>query len=161
MSAAAALDLLRRRGFTLAVAESLTGGALADAFVSVPGASEVLNGAVVAYATSLKHTLLGVEAILLATEGPVYPEVAAQMARGVRVALAVDGRAADAGVATTGVAGPGSQDGRPAGTVWVAAAVGDAVVVDGRRFDGDRASVRAAAVALALDALLRALADEE
>jgi nicotinamide-nucleotide amidase len=120
--AAAALDALRRRGWTLAVAESLTGGALADAFVRVPGASAVLVGAVVAYATPLKASVLGVDRGLLDREGPVHPDVAAQMADGVRVALAVDGRPADAGIATTGVAGPEPQGGRPPGTVYVAVA---------------------------------------
>ena len=151
------LDRLRAAGMTLAVAESLTGGLLIDAFVSVPGASDVLHGGLVAYATPVKHSVLGVDAALLDAEGPVHPQVAEQMARGVRAALAVDGRAADAGVATTGVAGPGDQDGRPAGTVWVAAAIGDDVIVEGARFTGDRAAVRAATVVLALDTLLRAL----
>jgi nicotinamide-nucleotide amidase len=155
------LERLRASGRTLAVAESLTGGLLADAFVSVPGASAVLHGAVVAYATPLKHTVLGVDAALLAAEGPVHPEVATQMARGVREALRVEGRPADAGLATTGVAGPGAQDGRPAGTVWVAAAVGGEVVVAGKEFAGDRAAVRAAAVQLALDTLGRALQGTE
>lgn len=90
-AAAAALEELRRRGLTLAVAESLTGGALSAALVSVPGASAVLRGAVVAYATPVKASLLGVDPGLLAAHGPVDPEVARQMARGVRP-LRVAGR---------------------------------------------------------------------
>jgi nicotinamide-nucleotide amidase len=105
-AAADVLALLRERGLTLAVAESLTGGALCDAFVSVPGASAVLRGAVVAYATPVKASVLGVDAALLEREGPVHPDVARAMADGVRRVLAVDGRPADVGVATTGVAGP-------------------------------------------------------
>jgi nicotinamide-nucleotide amidase len=161
MTAARVLELLRSEGRTLAVAESLTGGLLADAFVRVPGASAVLLGAVVAYATPVKHTVLGVDADLLAREGPVDPEVARQMADGVRRAVAVDGRPADVGVATTGVAGPGPQDGKPAGTVWVGAAVGDRLVARSALLPGDRPAVRAGAVELALALLLEALEASE
>ncbi|MDH2444997.1 nicotinamide-nucleotide amidohydrolase family protein [Amnibacterium sp. CER49] len=157
--AAGVLALLRERGLTLAVAESLTGGALCDAFVSVPGASSVLRGAVVAYATPLKASVLGVDAALLEREGPVHPDVARAMADGVRRALAVEGRPADVGVATTGVAGPEPQGGRPVGTVFAGVAVGDRVVAVEGRFPGDRAAVRAAAVALALGALRDTLAE--
>ncbi|WP_375399647.1 CinA family protein [uncultured Amnibacterium sp.] len=155
--AAALLERLAADGRTLAVAESLTGGLLADAFVSVPGASRVLLGAVVAYATPVKHSLLGVDARLLAREGAVHPQVAEQMAEGVRAAVAVDGRSADVGLATTGVAGPDPQDGQPPGTVFVAAAVAGTVLVLSSRFEGDRDRVRHDAVALALDALTQAL----
>jgi nicotinamide-nucleotide amidase len=86
MTAGRVLELLRSQGRTLAVAESLTGGLLADAFVRVPGASAVLLGGVVAYATPVKHTVLGVDADLLDREGPVDPEVARQMADGSRPA---------------------------------------------------------------------------
>jgi nicotinamide-nucleotide amidase len=158
--AAAALDALRVRGWTLAVAESLTGGALADAFVRVPGASAVLVGAVVAYATPLKATVLGVDRALLDREGPVHPEVAVQMADGVRLVLAVDGRPADVGVATTGVAGPDPQGGQPPGTVYVAVATPldrRAVRVE---LPGDRAAVRSGAVDAALGLVLSALVQE-
>jgi nicotinamide-nucleotide amidase len=157
MTADGVLDALRDRGWTLAVAESLTGGLLADAFVRVPGASAVLVGGVVAYATPVKHSLLGVDAGLLERNGPVDPEVARQMADGVRRAVAVEGRPADVGVSTTGVAGPEGQGGRPPGTVWVGVAVGERLVARGATLPGDRAEVRAGAVRLALDALLEAL----
>ena len=84
---AALVATLHERRETLAVAESLTGGALAAAVVDVPGASTVLRGGVVAYATDLKHALLGVDEVLLAAEGAVHPEVARQMADGVRERL--------------------------------------------------------------------------
>ena len=113
--AADVVHTLAARRETLAVAESLTGGALAAAVVEVPGASAVLRGGVVAYATDLKHALLGVDAGLLAAEGAVHPEVARQMADGVRERLG-----ATWGVATTGVAGPDPQDGVQPGTVYVA-----------------------------------------
>ena len=77
MSAASILKRLESRGFKLAIAESLTGGLLSAEFVSVPGASNVLLGSIVAYQTSLKHELLGVSRTLLENQGPVDPEVAA------------------------------------------------------------------------------------
>jgi nicotinamide-nucleotide amidase len=161
MTAARALDLLRDRGWTLAVAESLTGGLLADAFVRVPGASAVLVGGVVAYATPVKHSVLGVDAELLEQRGPVDPEVARQMADGVRRAVAVDGRPADVGVSTTGVAGPDGQGGKPPGTVWVGVAVGERRLARGATLPGDRAAVREGTVRLAVEVLLEALTAPE
>lgn len=161
MTAERVLDLLRASGRTLAVAESLTGGLLADAFVRVPGASAVLAGAVVAYATPLKHSVLGVDAALLERTGPVDPEVARQMADGVRRALAVDGRVADVGIATTGVAGPDAQSGKPPGTVWIGVAVGGRLLARGATLRGDRSAVRRASVDLAVAVLLEALAVPE
>lgn len=154
-SASDALDALIGRGWTLGVAESLTGGALAAEFVSVPGASAALRGAVVAYATPVKHTLLGVDADLLAARGPVHPEVALQMAVGVRQAVHVDGRAADVGVSTTGIAGPESPDGQPVGTVHVAVATPDGAVTEAYEFSGDRSLIRLQAVEAALSLLIR------
>lgn len=148
---------LIRRGWTLGVAESLTGGGLAAEIVTVPGVSATLLGGVVAYATPVKATLLGVDAALLAAQGPVHPEVAAQMAIGVRAAVQVEGRPADVGISTTGVAGPDSPDGQPVGTVHVGVATPDGVRSHLFRFDGDRAAVRAqtvdAAIAKAIDAI--------
>ena len=127
LSTAALIDLLRERGLTVAVAESLTGGLVVAELVSVAGASDVVLGGVVAYSTELKHTVIGVDADLLAEHGPVHPQVAEQMADRVRDALAVGGRRADVGLATTGVAGPGAQDGHPAGTVYLGIAIGESV----------------------------------
>lgn len=125
--AAHAVTLAGRAGVRIAVAESLTGGRLADALVSIPGVSSVFSGGVVAYDTAIKRSVLGVDETLLSTRGPVDPEVAAQMAAGVRrvcATPAADGtvRSADIGVSTTGVAGPDPdpQSGQRPGTVWVA-----------------------------------------
>lgn len=149
-TAAQVLASLGRAGRSLAVAESLTGGMLAATLVDVPGASSVFRGAVVAYATDLKSALLGVDSALLDSRGAVDPEVARQMAAGVR-----DRLGADVGVATTGVAGPDPQDGQPPGTVFVAVDVrGGLSQVQAFVLDGDRAAVRAATVQAAL-ALLR------
>ncbi|WP_460445883.1 CinA family protein [Angustibacter aerolatus] len=116
-AAADAARTLLAAGATVATAESLTGGMLGAALTAVPGVSAAYRGGVVSYATDLKHALLGVDADLLAREGAVHPDVARAMALGVR-----DRLGADWGIATTGVAGPDPQDGRPAGTVYVAVA---------------------------------------
>ncbi|WP_285598369.1 CinA family protein [Kineosporia sp. NBRC 101731] len=115
--AARIVSALSEQGRTLAVAESLTGGLVSASLVAVPGASAVLRGAVVAYATEVKKDVLGVDPDLLSAKGPVDPDVAAQMATGARRLLK-----ADIGIATTGVAGPGPADGAPAGRVFVAVA---------------------------------------
>jgi nicotinamide-nucleotide amidase len=151
-SASGVVQVLVARGETLAVAESLTGGALASALVEVPGVSAVLRGGVVAYATDLKHALLGVDPDLLATRGAVDPEVARQMADGVRRRLG-----ASWGVATTGVAGPDPQDGRPPGLVFVAVSGPAGASVQRLGLAGGRAEVRTAAVQAALALLGRVL----
>lgn len=115
--AARVLELLAGQRSTLAVAESLTGGLVTATLVSVPGASAVLRGGVVSYATDLKHALLGVDQELLARVGPVDIDVAREMAEGARSRLG-----ATYGLATTGVAGPDPQDGIPVGTVVTAVA---------------------------------------
>lgn len=150
------IHTLIQRGLTIAVAESLTGGLLTAELTSVPGASAVVLGGAVVYATEPKHTLLGVDAALLATEGPVHPEVARQLAVGVRDRLAVAGRAADIGVATTGVAGPDPQGGRPVGTVYVGVASDAGARSVALALTGDRDGIRRQTVVEAV----RALADE-
>lgn len=148
---------LARRRLTVATAESLTGGLVAAELVGVPGASVVVRGGVVAYDTELKHRVLGVDAELLARRGPVDPDVAAQMARGVRDALRADAGPADVGLSTTGVAGPDPQGGQPPGTVFVAVALGDLVEVRSLDLEGDRSSVRHGSVDAVLGLLLQVL----
>lgn len=155
--------LLTVSGATLAVAESLTGGLVAAEITSVPGASKAFRGSVTAYATELKHQLLGVDAALLAERGAVDAQVAAQMAAGVRKALG-----ADWGIATTGVAGPEPQDGQPVGTVFVAvdgpfgpdsdAAGGEVAAL---RLNGGRAEIRRESVRSVLALLLERLVSEQ
>lgn len=153
-----AIRLLGGRVQTVATAESLTGGLVGAALTGVPGASQVYRGGVIAYATDLKGQLLGVDAGLLARVGAVDERVAAAMAQGVRARLG-----ADYGLATTGVAGPDPQDGKPPGTVWVAVATGwrtwtfDASM---REPVGDRAGVRVHTVLRALRHLCDVLRDE-
>lgn len=139
---------------TLAVAESLTGGLVAARVVDVPGASAVLRGAVVAYATDLKARLLGVDPDLLAERGAVDAEVAAQMAAGVRSRLG-----ADWGLSTTGVAGPEPQHGLAPGTVFLGLAGPDGVQVRALQLTGSRARIRDGTVAAALDLLQFALGE--
>ncbi|MBC7291006.1 MAG: nicotinamide-nucleotide amidohydrolase family protein [Actinotalea sp.] len=142
-------------GVTIAAAESLTGGSVTDALVGVPGASACLRGGVVAYATEVKQTVLGVDAALLGRHGAVHPDVAAQMAAGVRRVLG-----ADFGVATTGVAGPDPQDGCRPGTVHVAVCGPTRTVVRSAEGTGHVAGDRAAVRRWARDAALLLLLDE-
>ena len=133
-------------GFTVAVAESLTGGLLAAAITAVPGASAVFRGSVTAYATELKASVLGVDAGLLAREGAVDAEVARQMAAGVRELLG-----ATVGLATTGVAGPTEQDGKPVGLVYIGyAGRNREPIAEELRLSGDREAIRAQTVVRAL-----------
>jgi nicotinamide-nucleotide amidase len=146
--------LIRRladRGLTLAVAESLTGGQLTAEFTRPAGASAVVVGGIVVYATELKHSLVGVDAALLAEHGPVHPEVAAQLAAGVRTAAAVNGRPADIGVSTTGVAGPDGQGGQEPGTVFVGVSSAAGTQVVRLALSGTRAQIRASTVRRAVE----------
>lgn len=148
------LGILAARGMTLSVAESLTGGSVAASLVSVPGASAVFRGGLVAYATDLKQRLLGVDAGILAVHGAVHPDVARQMAVGARLLTGLDGVPVSMGIATTGVAGPDPQDGQPVGTVFVAVAVDGSVRVEALELEGSRARIRADATRRALELAL-------
>jgi nicotinamide-nucleotide amidase len=149
----ALLSELSARGLTLAVAESLTGGMLTSELIRPPGASDVVVGGVVAYQVPVKQSVLGVDEDLLDAHGPVHPEVARQMADRVRRALAVDGRPADLGLSTTGVAGPEPHGGHEPGTVFVGVAVGDTVEAVELHLSGTRDQIRARAVGEAVRAL--------
>jgi nicotinamide-nucleotide amidase len=145
-------ELVRRR-LTLGIAESLTGGLLVAEFIAVPGASAVVRGGVVAYNTALKHSLLGVDAGLLAEYGAVHPDVASAMAEGVRLATTVDGAPADIGLSTTGVAGPEPQDGQPVGTVFIAVATRQSTSVRALTLSGTREAIRRQVVSESLTQL--------
>jgi nicotinamide-nucleotide amidase len=138
---------LVKRGLTLAVAESLTGGLMASRLVNIVGASKWFRGGLVSYASEVKFDLLKVP------EGPVVSASAAEaMASGVRSLLG-----SDVGLSVTGVAGPEEQDGQPAGTVFVGIAFADRVEHVGLRLPGDRPRIRSYSAISALDALRRAL----
>jgi nicotinamide-nucleotide amidase len=150
----AAADLVARltaAGKTVAVAESLTGGLVAAALTDIPGASLVVRGGVLAYATDVKAQVLGVSEVLLAQVGAVDADVAEQMASGVRSLMG-----ATYGLATTGVAGPDRVDGKPVGTVYVAVVGPDSSRVKALSLSGDRGDIRAKSVL----AILTLLAEE-
>ena len=141
------LDLMRQRGLSLGLAESVSGGLVAARLTSVPGASEVFRGSIVTYASQVKFDVLGV------SEGPVVsPEAAVEMAVGARRVLG-----ADVGLSLTGVAGPTEQDGQPVGTLHVGLATGDGVGTTSLRLPGTRDQMRQFCVISSLDILRRHL----
>ena len=152
--AAVVLDKCRTLDFTLAVAESCTGGMLGERITSIPGSSDVFLGGVIAYHNEVKRSLLGVRSEAIERSGAVSEEVVLQMASGVRERLG-----ADVGVAVTGIAGPGGgTPEKPVGLVWIAVHASEAKA---RRFHvgGDRAEIRQRAAQAALEMVRRALSN--
>ena len=139
---------LKARHETVATAESLTAGLVCAAITSVPGASAVVRGGLIVYATDLKWGLAGVDPDLLAERGAVDPDVAVQLATGAR-----DRCGATWGLGLTGVAGPDPQDGVAPGTVHIGLAGSGSVNVSTITVGGDRHEVRSAAVRVAVDLL--------
>jgi PncC family amidohydrolase len=146
--------LLRGGGATVATAESLTGGHLAARFTDTPGASETFLGGVVTYATELKKSLLDVDPGIVETHGVVSAECAQAMASGV---MAMTG--ATYGVATTGVAGPTEQEGKPVGTVYVGVAGPGLRRAVALELPGDRRKIQERTCDEALAALEQVLMD--
>jgi nicotinamide-nucleotide amidase len=142
------LDLLKQRGLTLGLAESVTGGLVAGRVTNVPGASRVFRGSIVSYASEVKFALFDVD------EGPVVSARAAeQMARGAREVLK-----SDIGLSLTGVAGPEEQDGQPVGTLFIGIAFPDGSTRSTQaRLPGQRDQMRQLSVITALDYLRRSL----
>jgi nicotinamide-nucleotide amidase len=140
------LNLLREQGLTLGLAESVTGGLVSGRLTSIPGASDVLRGSVVSYASEVKFDLLDVP------RGPVVSEAAAiAMAEGARRVLG-----ADVALSVTGVAGPAEQDGQPVGTLCIAVAMnGRSTVSTTLRMPGQRDQMRQMSVISSLDFLRR------
>lgn len=146
-------ELLIATGTTIAVAESLTGGRIADLLVSVPGASSVFKAGFVAYANEMKADVLGVRSETLDAHGAVSEPCAREMAEGARRVAG-----ADVALATTGIAGPtGAVSGKPVGTVFIALASADGTDVRRFRLVGDRMQIRERAAAAALDLLRKRL----
>jgi nicotinamide-nucleotide amidase len=150
----AIVDELVRRMRTLGVAESVTGGGIADAIVAVAGASRAFYGGIVAYDNSVKRALLGVKKKTLKAYGAVSEETAIEMARGARKALGVD-----FALATTGIAGPdGGSDEKPVGLVWFALIDDEGDVTTHRAtFPGQRSDIRDRAEMTALSLIWRRL----
>jgi nicotinamide-nucleotide amidase len=142
------LQMLRERGLGLALAESVTGGLVSARLTAIPGASDVLRGCIVSYASEVKFDLLDV------TRGPVVSEAAAaEMALGARRVLG-----GMVGLALTGVAGPTEQGGQPVGTLCIGLVIGDEVFTTTTRLPGQREQMRQMSVIAALDFLRRRLA---
>ncbi|SEP17221.1 CinA family protein [Amycolatopsis saalfeldensis] len=146
--AAGLVAALTRRGETVAAAESLTAGLVCATLARIPGASAVLRGGLVVYATELKHVLAGVDEALLAARGAVDPEVAAQLAAGAR-----DRCGATWGLGLTGVAGPSAQDGVAPGTVHIGLRGPFGPTVRTLVLTGDRDAVRTGSVSAAFTLL--------
>jgi nicotinamide-nucleotide amidase len=141
------LDLMRRNGWTLGLAESVTGGLVGARLTGVSGCSDVFRGSIVSYATEVKQQVLGV------TEGPVVNEVAAlEMARGARDVLG-----ADVALSLTGVAGPGEQEGLPAGTLCIGLVWPGGELTRSVSLPGLREQMRQFSVITSLDLLRRTL----
>ncbi len=151
--AAVVLRGLAERGYSLAVAESCTGGLVGARITAVAGASDVFVGGVISYSNALKTSLLGVDPGLLAAHGAVSEEVVRAMAAGARTRLG-----ADVALAVTGIAGPtGGTDDKPVGTVWLGVCAPDIERAVRIRFPGDRDEVRQRAAQGVLDLARRAL----
>jgi nicotinamide-nucleotide amidase len=154
--AAVVLGALRARHARLVVAESCTGGLLGARITSIPGASDVFIGGVVAYDNVVKSGTLDVPPELLEQHGAVSEAVVSAMAEGVQRQFAVD-----AALAITGIAGPGGgTPEKPVGTVWLGGRLATQSRAVKRVFPGDRAEIRARAVQGALDLLRRLLVEQ-
>lgn len=144
-------DLLRTRAWTLATAESCTGGLVADRITDIPGSSDYFVGGIVAYDNAVKIHTLGVSSETIERYGAVSRETVLEMARGVRAVLG-----ADIAVSVSGIAGPGGeQPGKPVGTTWIGLAVADSAWARIFTWAGDRVQNKA----LSSEAVLQMLYD--
>jgi nicotinamide-nucleotide amidase len=151
--AAVVLETLRRKHQRLGLAESCTGGMVAERITAIPGASDTFIGGVVAYADAVKTERLNVPVETITAHGAVSEQTVRAMAEGAQRLFAVD-----CSVAVTGIAGPsGGTPEKPVGTVWLAARVGGETRAVGRVFPGDRDEIRGRAAQAALDLLRRQL----
>ena len=148
------LALMDAKGMTLATAESCTGGLIAAALTAIAGSSSVVMAGFVTYANDAKHKMVGVRQESLAAHGAVSEEVAREMAEGAR-----DRAGVSLALSCTGIAGPGgATPGKPVGLVFIGCALeGATTIVERHVFPGDRAAVRAATVAAALDLARRSV----
>ncbi len=149
------VDELRRRGQTLAVAESCTGGRLSSLLTSVPGSSSVFPGGVVSYSLSTKRDVLGIPQSLLEQHGTVSRQTAEAMATHVQRLCQTTH-----GMAVTGVAGPDELEGKPVGLVWIAWRLGEETHAREYRFAGDRREIQARAAKTAMFKLIQMLREK-
>ncbi|OGO18497.1 MAG: hypothetical protein A2Z14_19860 [Chloroflexi bacterium RBG_16_48_8] len=142
---------LKERRWTLAIAESCTGGLVGHRITEVPGSSDYFIGGIIAYAYETKEKFLGVEPETLETYGAVSEETIVQMAQGVRKVFDVD-----VGIAVTGIAGPASDlTDKPVGLTWVAVSTAEGVVTESHHWTGDRSSNKLQSAEAALQLALR------
>lgn len=145
------IEIFREKGLSLALAESCTGGMIAETITNVAGASDIFYGSAVTYVNGAKEHILGVARETLEKHGAVSSECAEEMACGARSVYG-----ADVAMSVTGIAGPGGgSEAKPVGTVWFGLATKDGAETFRRRFDGDRAAVRRQTV----EEVLRRLAE--
>ena len=145
------IEIFREKGLSLALAESCTGGMIAETITNVAGASDIFYGSAVTYVNSAKEHILGVAHETLEKHGAVSSECAEEMACGARRVYG-----ADVAMSVTGIAGPGGgSEAKPVGTVWFGLATKDGAETFRRRFDGDRVAVRRQTV----EEVLRRLAE--
>ena len=145
------IEIFREKGLSLALAESCTGGMIAETITNVAGASDIFYGSAVTYVNGAKEHILGVARETLEKHGAVSSECAEEMACGARRVYG-----ADVAMSVTGIAGPGGgSEAKPVGTVWFGLATKDGAETFRRRFDGDRAAVRRQTV----EEVLRRLAE--
>lgn len=145
------IEIFREKGLSLALAESCTGGMIAETITNVAGASDIFYGSAVTYVNSAKEHIIGVARETLEKHGAVSSECAEEMACGARRVYG-----ADVAMSVTGIAGPGGgSEAKPVGTVWFGLATKDGAETFRRRFDGDRAAVRRQTV----EEVLRRLAE--
>lgn len=148
-------DILQARGWSLATAESCTGGLIGHRITQVPGSSAYFLGGVVSYADEVKRDLLGVRSDTLARDGAVSRATALEMARGVRQRLA-----ADVGISVTGIAGPsGGSPEKPVGLTWIAIVTPRVERAQRFVFGGDRHANKEQGADAALKMLVEELSD--
>lgn len=145
--------VLLERNWTLAVAESCTGGLLGHRITEVPGCSGYFMGGIIAYAYEAKEKFLGVQHTTLEIHGSVSEETAVEMAEGVRQAFDVD-----LGIAVTGIAGPASDlSEKPIGLTWIAVSTPDGTWTESYRWEGDRSANKRQSAEAALELTLRTI----
>lgn len=151
--AAQVLDAARKRGITIATAESCTGGLIIATLTEIPGSSDVVDRGFITYSNSAKQQMLGVQVETLAAHGAVSEEVAAEMAAG-----ALNHSEASLSIAVTGIAGPGGSDHKPEGRVCFGLGNASGVATHTVEFGAiGRDQVRMATVEYALKIILQAL----
>lgn len=155
--AACVINNFRERGLSLSLAESCTGGMIAAALTSVPGASDIFWGSAVTYINGAKEQILGVSHLTLEKHGAVSEECAREMAEGARRIYG-----SDVAMSVTGIAGPGGgSELKPVGTVWFGFSSREGTEAFCCRFDGDRSEIRRQTAERVLTFLLKKCASEE